>query len=185
VTVTNVAPSTGPTSGFTPVTITGTNFLAGATVTIGGKAASHVIVVNASTITALTPFGPANEQVSQPVSVTVTNTDASSGSASLFTYSVPPLAVSAIEPPAGPPAGGNVIEILGAGFTTALTSSVTVGGVAATNVQVIDAVTLKATVPAHAAGAVDVSVTVGGTTVTATRGYVYAPPPSKRRSVAH
>jgi hypothetical protein len=185
VTVTNVQPSTGPTSGFTPVTITGTNFQAGAAVTFGGAAATHVTVVNATTITALTPFGPTSEEVGIPVPVAVTNPDSSSGSASLFTYSVPPLSISSIEPPAGPPAGGNVIEIIGAGFTTAVTSSVTVGGVAATNVQVIDAVTMKATVPPHAAGAVDVSVTVGGTTAIATRGYVYAPPPSKRRSVKH
>lgn len=185
VTVTNVQPPTGPTSGFTPVTITGTNFQAGATVTFGSRAATHVTVVNATTITALTPFGPTNEQVGFPVAVAVTNPDSSSGSASLFTYSVPPLSISSIEPPAGSPAGGNVIEIIGTGFTTAVTSSVTIAGVAATNVQVIDAVTMKATVPAHAAGAVDIAVTVGGTTVTAVRGYVYAPPPSKRRGVAH
>lgn len=185
VTVTGVSPSTGPTSGDTPVTITGTNFAPGATVTFGNVPAFNVKFVDANTITALTPFGPANEQVSQAVAVKVTNPDSTSGSASLFTYSVPALAVLNVEPPSGPVTGGNVISIIGAGFTTAVTSSVKVGGVTATNVQVIDAVTMKATVPAHAAGSVDVAVTVGSTTVTKTNAYVYGAPPSKRRGVAH
>lgn len=54
-TITGVAPSTGTTAGGTGVTITGTNFASGATVTFGGAAATNVVVVNSTTITATTP----------------------------------------------------------------------------------------------------------------------------------
>lgn len=49
-----VTPNHGPIAGGTPVTISGSNFQNGATVTIGGAAATGVVVVNASTITATT-----------------------------------------------------------------------------------------------------------------------------------
>ncbi len=53
--VTAVSPSTGSPVGATAVTVTGTAFAAGATVTFGGAAATGVTVVNANSITALTP----------------------------------------------------------------------------------------------------------------------------------
>jgi Metallo-peptidase family M12/IPT/TIG domain len=52
-TVTAIKPNNGWTTGGTPVTITGSGFLAGANVTIGGVAATSV-VVGATTITAVT-----------------------------------------------------------------------------------------------------------------------------------
>jgi len=64
------------------VTITGTNFAAGATVTFGGTAATSVVVVNSTTITATTPAGSAGA-----VTVTVTNPGPRSGSLTNgFTY---------------------------------------------------------------------------------------------------
>ncbi len=47
-TVTSVSPSSGSTAGGTAVTITGTNFVAGATVTFGGAAATNVVVVSST-----------------------------------------------------------------------------------------------------------------------------------------
>ncbi len=183
--VTAVNPPSGPTSGNTFVTITGTNFLSGATVTFDGSPATHVTVVNSTTITAFTPLGPSNVQVSQAVPVAVTNPDNSKATFGGYTYTLPGLALLSMEPPVGPPAGGNVVTLIGTGFTSALASTVTIGGVAATNVQVINAVNMKVTVPAHAAGVVDVTVTRGTTSVTVVNAYVYANPPSKRRGVAH
>ncbi len=52
--VTAISPPTGSTTGSTPVTITGRAFAAGATVTIGGVAATNVNVQSATTITATT-----------------------------------------------------------------------------------------------------------------------------------
>ena len=54
-TVTGVSPNTGGIAGGTSVTITGTNFVTPATATFGGVAATSVVVVNATTITAVTP----------------------------------------------------------------------------------------------------------------------------------
>ena len=50
-----ISPNSGPTSGNTAVTISGANFLNGATVTFGGNNASNVVVVDSETITATTP----------------------------------------------------------------------------------------------------------------------------------
>ena len=57
-TVTAVSPSTGVDTGGTPITITGTGFTSGATVKVGGTAATDVTVVSATSITATTPGGP-------------------------------------------------------------------------------------------------------------------------------
>ncbi len=53
-TVTGITPNHGPTGGGTAVTITGTNFQSGASVAIGGAAATAVNVVNSTTLTAVT-----------------------------------------------------------------------------------------------------------------------------------
>ena len=180
-TITSITPDTGPTSGNTVVTIQGTNFQSGATVKIGGVAATNVNVVNATTITAMTPFGPATEQVATKKDVAVTMTSGAATLAAAFQYTRPALSVTLVTPSSAPPAGGTKVSITGAGFTSALASSITIGGIAATNLQVVDAVTMTATVPAHAAGPVDVVVNVGGTAVTM-KGFAYITAPPRHRS---
>ncbi len=72
--VTSVSPNRGPASGGTNVTIAGSNFKAGATVTFGGAACDNVVVVSGSQITCTTPpHYPAT------VDVTVRNPDGQSG----------------------------------------------------------------------------------------------------------
>ncbi|MEO6260139.1 MAG: IPT/TIG domain-containing protein [Thermoanaerobaculia bacterium] len=181
--ITSVAPNEGPTSGGTALTISGNGFLAGATVTVGGLPAFGTVVVSSTRITAQSPLGPANEQISQPRDVVVTNPDGTRATAAAsFTYRLAELAVSKITPGLSLLAGGSTIQISGAGFTSALASSVTIGGVAATNVQIIDAITISARVPAHAAGSTDVVVTVGGKSVTARGGLLYVSSISRRRA---
>ena len=80
-TVTSVSPNNGPAAGGTAVTITGTNFATGATVTFGGIAATNVAVTNSTTITATTPAGGG------AVTVTVTVNGQSGSLANGFTYS--------------------------------------------------------------------------------------------------
>src|SRR5947209_5275844 len=70
--IASINPDNGPTSGNTLVTIAGSGFQSGATVTIGGVAAASVTVVDSTTITARTPLGPANEQLGKK-DVVVTN----------------------------------------------------------------------------------------------------------------
>lgn len=68
--VTSVGPGSGSTNGATPVTVSGTNFLPGASVQIGGIAATNAQVTSSTAITADTPAGAPGA-----VSVTVTNPD--------------------------------------------------------------------------------------------------------------
>jgi hypothetical protein len=83
-TVSGVAPNSGPTGGGTNVTISGTNFVSGATVSFGGTAATNVTVASSTSITARTPAHAVGA-----VTVTVTNPDTQSGTlASGFTYTV-------------------------------------------------------------------------------------------------
>lgn len=181
--ISSVSPTTASTAGGTPITISGSGFENDATVTIGGIAAKNVLVVSSTTINATTPVGPATEEVGIAVEVKVLNPDGTTATASqAFSWFVPPLAVSSITPAAGLTRGGAIVTITGAGFTTAVVSSVTFGGVPATNVQVIDAITMQATAPAHVAGTVDVVVAVGSKSVTLPAAFTY---PGPRRRAAH
>lgn len=51
----SVAPSTGTSAGGTAITLTGSNFLTGCAVALGGTACTNVVVVSATTITCTTP----------------------------------------------------------------------------------------------------------------------------------
>lgn len=83
-TVTSVSPSSGWTGGGTAVTITGTNFIVGATtVTIGGSAATGVTVAGTTSLTALTPAHAAGA-----ATVSVTTVNGTGSLASGFTYFV-------------------------------------------------------------------------------------------------
>lgn len=81
-TVTAVSPTTGSTGGGTRVTLTGTNFVSGATVKFGSSAASSVVVVSPTQITAVTP-----PHKPGAVNVVVTNPNGKKGTlTSGFTY---------------------------------------------------------------------------------------------------
>jgi hypothetical protein len=165
-TVTSVSPNSGPTAGGTAVTITGTNFVAGATVTFGTAAATNVVVVSGTSITATTPAGSAGA-----VTVTVTNPGSQSGSlASGFTYVLVPT-VTSISPNSGPPAGGTAVTITGTNFASGAT--VKFGSTAATNVVVVSSTSITATTPAESSGAVTVTVTVNGQSGSLTNGFTY------------
>jgi hypothetical protein len=58
-TLTGVAPATGSAAGGTTITMTGTNFTAGMTVTVGGVACTDVTVLSATSATCVTPVGTA------------------------------------------------------------------------------------------------------------------------------
>ena len=171
-TVTSVSPTSGTTAGGTAVTITGTNFTTGATVTFGGTAATNVVVVSSTSITATTPAHAAGA-----VTVTVTNPGGLNGSLTNgFTYVGTPT-VTSISPTSGTTAGGTAVTITGTNFTTGAT--VTLGGTAATNVVVVSSTSITATTPAHAAGAVTVTVTnPGGLNGSLSNGFTYVAPPT-------
>lgn len=79
--------------------------------------------------------------------------------------------ISTLSPATGPAAGGTVVDINGTNLTGV--EGVTFGGAAATDVQVVSATRVRATTPAHAAGAVDVVVSDDAGDVTKTGGFTY------------
>jgi Metallo-peptidase family M12/IPT/TIG domain len=87
--VSAIRPNSGSTGGNSAVTITGTNFLSGATVAIGGVAATSVLVVNDTTITAVT--GAHGTGV---VSVAVTSNGMAANLANSYFYTPAPAATS-------------------------------------------------------------------------------------------
>jgi hypothetical protein len=95
-TVSTISPAFGPTAGGTAVTITGASFVSGATVSIGGTAATWVSFVSSTTLTATTGAHAAGT-----VNVVVTNPDLQTGTlASSFAYGAltPPTKFYAITP---------------------------------------------------------------------------------------
>ncbi len=158
--VTGITPVTGPASGGTKVTITGTGFTGASGVSFGGSVASFT-VASSTSISATAPA-----RAGGTVDVTVTNAGGASrtSSADRFTY-VPAPAVTALSPATGPAAGGTVVTLTGANFTGA--TRVAFGSIA-TGFTVNSDSSITATAPtAEAAGSVYVTVTtVGGKSAT-------------------
>ena len=151
-TIASLSQGSGPNTGGTPITITGTQFASGATVTVGGAAAANVVVVSATSITATTPAGTTGT-----ANVVVTNADTGAATdAGAFTYISTPT-IASLSQGSGPNTGGTSITITGTQFASGAT--VTVGGAAAANVVVVSATSITATTPAGTTGTANVVVT--------------------------
>ena len=109
------------------------------------------------------------------INVTVTTAAGCSDSKSAnVTVTVPLVTVTSVSPTGGTIAGGSAVTINGTGFAAGAT--VTMGGSAATNVVVVSSIKITARTPAHALGAVNVTVTnVDASTGTLVSGYLYKP----------
>lgn len=169
----SISPASGPASGGTLVTITGTGFATGATVNFDFAAATQVTVVNSTTITAKTP-----PHVAGSANVTVTSGGVSqSGS---FAYAAPPPVstqprINIISPSYGAPAGGTGVTISGINFVGS--TKVTIGGALAT-ITDRTTVSIQVTTPPGTAGPpVDVVVTTPSGTTTLAGGFTYVNPP--------
>ncbi len=143
-TVSAVAPSSGPLSGGTVVTLTGAGFLGGWTgVYFGGVPAAAVNVVSNTQITCTAPAGLSIGSV--PVVV-----DKPAGQGILspgFTYSASGPTLSVVAPSSGPLSGGTAVTLTGAGFQGGFTG-VYFGGVAAAAVSVVSNTQITCTAPA-------------------------------------
>jgi hypothetical protein len=84
--------------------------------------------------------------------------------------------VTGISPNSGTTAGGTRVTVTGSGFQSGAT--VTVGGVAATSVNVVSSTMLTAVTGAHATGTVSVVVTSNSVAATLANSYFYTPPPA-------
>ena len=149
-TISAISPDNGPVSGGTAITITGSGFTPGPEILIGGAAATSIIVVSVTQITAITPVsGTTGSKV-----VKITNPDGQNISGA-FTYNALP-AFSAVDPDNGPVSGGTVITINGSGFVYG--ASVTIDATKI-NSTFVDATRITAVTPAGSTGLKNVTVT--------------------------
>jgi hypothetical protein len=172
------------------VTILGDSFVAGATVSVGGTPATGIVVVSPLELTATMPVKPPGNY-----DVSVTNPDGSTSSFgyAIYTAAGPPVASGLImapplissphhggtpSPPArGPLAGGGTAIITGSNFGRGAT--VSVGGVAVTNVAWLSSTQIKIIFPAGTVGLKDIVVTnPDGQTGTLEDAYTYALAPT-------
>ncbi len=158
-TITGAKPSSGPTTGGTVVTLTGTNFCPGATVTVNGVAATGVTQSGTTTITFTTPAGTAG-------GATITVTCPLGQGTGTFTYFPPGTGptITGVNPSSGPTTGGTVVTLTGTNFCPGAT--VTVNGVAATGVTQSGTTTITFTTPAGTAGGATITVTCPAGTAT-------------------
>jgi len=157
--VSSVSQASGPATGGTSVTISGSGFTGATGVSFGATAAGSFKVDSDTQIMATSPAG------SGTVDVTVTDTFGTSltNTGDQFTYNSVPT-VSGISPPMGPAVGGTNVTITGSGFTGA--TSVSFGPTAASSFTVNSDTQITATSPAGS-GTVDVIITTpNGTSAT-------------------
>lgn len=148
---TSVSPAQGFVQGGTAITITGTDFRAGSTVRVGGAAATGVVVVNATTIRAVTPARPEGA-----ADVVVTAGSTSTTLPAAFTYVALPLPeIFAVTPATGPTGGGTDVTIDGANLGSVVEVRF---GTAVATFTILSPTRIRAISPARTVGKVDVSV---------------------------
>jgi hypothetical protein len=163
-----VSPAWGSSAGGTALTITGANFLPGATVMLGAASAT-VTSVTPTMIMATTPA-----HIAGPVGVTVVNPGGGlATSANAYTYVGEAPTITAIEPAHGPVLGGNSVIVHGVNFSPG--TAVTFDGIVAPVLSVSPTM-LAVRAPERPAGPVTVSVhTTSGQTTQRAAGYHYDP----------
>ncbi|MEO8539906.1 MAG: IPT/TIG domain-containing protein [bacterium] len=166
-TVSGISPDSGPGSGGTLVTITGTGLTGATALNFGNVAAPNYSVVNDSVIVVQSPAhtpGTVTIQVTTPGGTSAVVVGAQ------FTYDAV-TTISGLSPDRGP--AGTTVTIYGSGFTGA--TSVSFGGTFTSFVVLSDNI-INAIAPAHAVGPVNVMVTspTGASAAVAESQYTYA-----------
>lgn len=159
-TVTKVKPTSGPVGGGTRVTITGTGFAAGATtVSFGSSKGTAVTVTSATSLTVVSPGGPAGT-----VDVRVTTPSGTSPIVKADHFKFAPK-ITGLVPNGGSTAGGTIVTVTGTGFGEGSTATTfKFGTVKGTGVNCPTSEECTVTSPAHAAGKVAVTATVNKAT---------------------
>jgi hypothetical protein len=179
VTVSSVNPSSGVQTGGTLITITGSGFFSGPTVTIGGQACNSITFVLSTRITCVTPA-----HAGGPVDVTVTNSAGNGGlagsKAAAFTYTTG-ITLTAVAPTGGPQSGGTVITLTGTGFMSGATVTLGSGSCAPVNVAA-GGTSLTCTTPSQSVGPASITVTNppanGSGTQTLSNAFTYSSDPA-------
>lgn len=181
--LTGLHPYQGPTGGGSRVTLLGTHLTGATAVHFGPRLATDVVVVSDHEIALVTPAGHG------VVDVTVTTPGGTSGPMPF--YYIPPPHVTGLSPASGPVPGGTTVTLTGSSLSTARTVGfggtvvALVGSGLAPTTEVLFGATpapftlvsdslIQAIGPAHAPGAVPVTVTSPGGSATAPQPYTYA-----------
>ena len=119
----SISPDSGYTVGGYTITLTGSDFLSAATVTIGGVAATNVTVIDANTCTVTVPASSSEGAVD----VTLTNTDGQFDSISAgFTYTESPYAIATFTENQGVPLTDYAVRLDISGHSGALSGGFSV-----------------------------------------------------------
>jgi hypothetical protein len=142
----SIAPNSGTQGTSVSVTFTGSNFLAGAAVAIGGSgvSATGVTVVSATRITATFVIAATASTGAHNVTVT---TSAGSSAAQSFTVNTPAPAkptLTSLTPNAATRGSTVNVTLAGTNFTTPATVTVQGGTVSVSNVVVVNSTTITA-----------------------------------------
>lgn len=159
-----LSPASGPLTAGTTVTITGSSLDTTTKVSFGVNAAT----VTSKTDSQLVVTAPAGAAGAVSVSIT---TAAGTFDGLAYTYVTNPGTLTP-SPTSGPTGGGTTVTITATG-ALATTSQVLLG-TTSVPFSVTGANTLAVITPAHALGAVNISVTTAGGTSTATNAFTYA-----------
>ncbi len=159
-----VSPASGPASGNTAVTVSGSALGGASKVYFGTTAVTATIVVNAAgnQLSVKSPAGTSGTSVN--VLVVTPGGESAAVPADLFTYGP---TITSLGRTSGRAAGGNKVTITGTGFSTV--HSVKFGTTTARTFTVRSATQIIATSPAHLAGQVRISVASAGGTTPASR----------------
>jgi RHS repeat-associated protein len=158
--ISQTSPNSGPSSGTTQVTITGTGFTGATNVFFGQTPAAGFGVMTDTSITAVAPAAPSTiGNITTNITVITAGGPNTPDTAAQYTWQgspTPPptqpppttalVAVSGIDPAQGPAAGGTTLTVTGTGFTGA--TAVYFGDTPASSYQVLNDTTVTAVAPA-------------------------------------
>jgi hypothetical protein len=170
-TITGLTPINGPLTAGTIETITGTALLTTSSVTIDGNAATLGAITDTQVVVTL-PAGTAGAKT-----VVLTATGGSVTRNAAFTYIAAPT-ITSLDLTVGSIAGGTTVHISGTNLATV--SSVSIDGISLTRGTGFNYLNpdIVIVTPAHAAGAVSITVTTVGGSVTDTNVFTYAIAPT-------
>ncbi len=165
--ISSVTPAGGPLTGGQRVTVTGSGFQAGMSVTVGGTTVTPT-AVSATSFTFITPAEPLG---SVEVQVTTSFGPSALTSADRYTYGTLPV-ITSVAPAAGLVTGGQTVTVTGTGFTAGMTA--TIGGTTVAP-SGVSATSFTFVTPAEAAGTVQVRGTtlIGASALTPADEYTY------------
>jgi|GEM_PF-2005444 len=165
--ITSIAPTSGPDTGGTRVTISGIDLSGVTSVMFGSNAGTGLSVLSATSIEIDSPAGSVGM-------VDLIISDGVNGDTltNAFSYIAAMPSIGNISPTSGTVSGGTLVTISGSDLNGV--TSVTFGGVAGTNLAISNANSLQVTTPAAAApGLVDVEISDGTNGDTQLNGFQY------------